>query len=206
MFFLDLFNPCIKSLWYDVFQGVFLKRFILIFSRVYSDIRVSVSEMKISWSWASSLGGSIIWISPLAWRKAQDLISSPDHLAVDVMIQAIPRNRPICALLNQICSLLSTSTSISLRLNSLGLLLPLETFNTEDIFVCTSFCLKIFLYLVTRHKRPIFMRTIFLSVFFSRLLTCTRRCQMWNAGKNSICNFKYIETSYIRIESYKLAS
>ena len=58
------------------------------------------------------------------------------------MIQAIPRYRPVCALLNQFCSLLSTTTSISLMLNSSGLL-ALETFNKED---------KKFLYSVTTHK------------------------------------------------------
>ena len=35
MLSLDLFNPFIKSTWYDVFQDVFLKRFDLVFSRVY---------------------------------------------------------------------------------------------------------------------------------------------------------------------------
>ena len=90
--------------------------------------------MKISWSWASSLEGSIPWILPLAWRKARDLISSSDNLSVDVMIGAIPRNHPICACLNQFCSSLSTSTSMSLMLNSSDLLLALETFNTENLF------------------------------------------------------------------------
>ena len=51
------------------------------------------------------------------------------------MIRVIPRYRPLCALLNQFCSLLSTSTSMSLRLNSTDLLLPLETFSTEDNFI-----------------------------------------------------------------------
>ena len=60
---------------------------------------------------------------------------------VDVMIRAIPRIGPICALLNQFCSLLSTSTSISLRFApwSSSDLLPLETFNKEDIFIYSSF-------------------------------------------------------------------
>ena len=68
------------------------------------------------------------------------------------MIRAIPRYCPICALLNQLCSFLSTSTPISLRLNSSGLLLPLETFNKEDIFIYISFWTKLFC-LVTRHKK-----------------------------------------------------
>ena len=37
---------------------------------------------------------------PSAWRKAQDLISFSDNLAVDVMIRAIPRYHPICALIS----------------------------------------------------------------------------------------------------------
>ena len=39
MFFLDLFDSCIKSTRYDVFQDVFLKWFTLVFLRVYSDIK-----------------------------------------------------------------------------------------------------------------------------------------------------------------------
>ena len=62
-------------------------------------------------------------------------MSSSDNLAVDVMIWAIPRYRPICALLNQFSSLLSTSTSITSKLNFPDLLLPLQTFNKEDIFI-----------------------------------------------------------------------
>ena len=39
MLSLDLFNFCIKSTWYDVFQDVLLKRFTLFFLRVYNDIK-----------------------------------------------------------------------------------------------------------------------------------------------------------------------
>ena len=81
------------------------------------------------------LRGSVLWIPPSILKEARDLISSSDKLAVDVTIRAIPRYRPISALLNQFCSWLSTSTSMSLRLNSSDLLLPLETFNKEDVFI-----------------------------------------------------------------------
>ena len=109
---------------------------------------------------------------PSAWRKARDLLSSSDNLLVDVMIQAIPRYCPISALLNQFCSLLSTSTSRSLRLNSSGLLLSLETFNKEYIFIYSSFEPKIFCIWSSDTKKSIFMPTIFLSLF-SHLLACT---------------------------------
>ena len=79
--------------------------------------------------------GSALRILPSAWRKARDLLSSSDNLLVDVMMWAIPTYCPICALLNKFYSLLSTSTSISLRLNSSVLLLSLETFNKEEIFI-----------------------------------------------------------------------
>ena len=39
MFFLDLFDSCIKSTSYDVFQDVFLRRLVLVSSRVNSDIK-----------------------------------------------------------------------------------------------------------------------------------------------------------------------
>ena len=39
MFFLDLFNPCIKSTWCDFLQNVVLKRLALAFLRVYDDIK-----------------------------------------------------------------------------------------------------------------------------------------------------------------------
>ena len=70
------------------------------------------------------------------------------------MIRAIPRYRPICVLLNQFYSLLSRSISISLRLNSSAFFLALKTFKKEeDIFIFNSFKDKIFLYLVSRHKK-----------------------------------------------------
>ena len=66
--------------------------------------------------------------------KPKDLSRPP----TDVSICLRPKNFPTLARLNQFCSLLSTSTSMSLRLNSLDLLLPLETFNTEVIFIIIS--------------------------------------------------------------------
>ena len=38
MLFLDLFNFCIKSTWYYVFQDVLFQRFTLVFFRFYNDI------------------------------------------------------------------------------------------------------------------------------------------------------------------------
>ena len=51
------------------------------------------------------------------------------------MIRTIPRYHPICALLNQFSSLLSTSLSMSLRLNSWDSLLALERLSKEDILI-----------------------------------------------------------------------
>ena len=62
----------------------------------------------------------------------------------DKPIFSIPKILTTGARLNQFCSSLSRNTSISLRLNSSGLLLALETFNKEDIFICSSFWPKIF--------------------------------------------------------------
>ena len=108
----------------------------------------------------------VLWIPSSAWRKAQDLLSSSDNLAVNVMIWAIPRYRPICAILNQFCSLLSTRTSISLMLNSSSLL-ALDTFNKEDIFINSPFRPKKKLYLVTRHKKAHVYAHNFSVSFFS---------------------------------------
>ena len=116
--------------------------------------------------------GTMLQIPPLAWRKAQDLLSSSDNLLVDVVIWAISRYCLTCALLNQFCSLLSASTSISLRLNPSGLPLPLEIFNKEGIFILVLFSQKIFYIQSPDIKKPIFMPIIFLSVIFD-LLTYT---------------------------------
>ena len=106
-------------------------------------------------------------IPPSAWRKAQDLISSSDNLAVDVVIRAIPRYHPICALLNQFCSLISISTSVSLRLNFSGLLpASLETFNKEDIFIFSPFGSKIFCIQSSGTKRSC-LSPQFFCLFFS---------------------------------------
>ena len=139
MLFLNLFNSCIKPTRYDFLQDVLLKCLTLVFSRVYSDIKsTNQRNENIMILGVFPRGGP--WIPPSAWRKTRDLMSSSDNLSVDVMIWAIPKYHPICALLNQFCSSLSTSTSISLRLNSSDLLpASLETFSTEDIFIYSSF-------------------------------------------------------------------
>ena len=150
MFFLDLFNSCIKSTWYYIFQDVLLECFSLVFSRVYNDIKSNGQRGENIMVLSIFPRGFVLRIPPSAWRTARDLLSSSDNLLVDVMIRAIPRYCPVCALLNQSCSLLSTSTSISLRLNSSDLLLSLETFNKEEIFIYSSFKPKKILYLVIR--------------------------------------------------------
>ena len=63
----------------------------------------------------------------------------------DVSICLRPKNFPTWDCLNQFCSSLSTSTSLSLRLNSLNLLLSLETLNTEDISIIISAPVRSFL-------------------------------------------------------------
>ena len=57
-------------------------------------------------------------------------------------ISFIPKDFPTGAGLNHFYSSLSTKTSISLRINSSDLLLLLEKFNKEGIFICSSFWSK----------------------------------------------------------------
>ena len=154
MLFLDLFNPWIKSTWYDIFQDVLLKCFTLVFSRVYNNIKSTSQGDENIMILSVFSRESILRIPSSAWRKARYLISTSANLVADVMIRAIPRYRPICALLNQFCSLLWTRTPISLRLNSSDFL-PLETFNKEDIFICSSFFQKHFPYPVNRNNKEI---------------------------------------------------
>ena len=135
MLFFDLFNSYIKLTWCNVLQVVLLKCLTLVFSRVYRYIKCTGQRNKRIVVLGVFPRRFTQWIPPSACRKAQDFISSSDYLSIDVMIRAIPRYPPICALLNQFCPFLSTTTSISLRLNLSWLLLALETFNTEDIFI-----------------------------------------------------------------------
>ena len=71
----------------------------------------------------------------------------------------VSKNFPTWVLSNQFCSSLSTSISISLRLNSSHLLLPLETFNKKDIFIFNSFWVKKFLYSLIKHKKGLYLWT-----------------------------------------------
>ena len=87
--------------------------------------------MNIPLSSASMIGGSILRIPPFSLRKAQDFLPSYANLLVNVMIRAIPKYCLILANENQDCSLLSTSTSVSLSLNCSDLLL-LGAFNKES--------------------------------------------------------------------------
>ena len=110
---------------------------------------------------------------PSAWGKARNLMSCSDNLAVDVMIQAIPRYCPICPLLNQFWSPLSTSTSMSLRLNSSDSLLALETFNKEEIFIYSPFGPKIFLHPLIRHKKVyVYPHNLSVSFFHLKPVCC----------------------------------
>ena len=96
--------------------------------------------MKISWSWAFFLGGVIMWHPPSAYKKALVFWSSSTSFSVDLWMFNNPQNFPTLLRLNQCCYLLSTSTSISLRLNSSDLLL-LDAFNkesSEDILLYTN--------------------------------------------------------------------
>ena len=122
IFFLDLFDSCIKSAWCDILQDVFVKHLALFFSRVYSDIKSTSQQNE-----------NIMILS--IFPRGSHLISSSDNLAANAMIWAIPRYCPICALINQFCSVLSTNTSISLRLTSSGLLQKASLNKEEDIFI-----------------------------------------------------------------------
>ena len=112
MFFFDLFNSCIKSTRYDVFQDV-LPFILLILGPRQPGVTRQVGT-----------SSCLVRISHL---------SRPFN---DVRISSIPKNFPTRARLNQFCSSLSTNTSTSLRLNSSNFLpVSLETFNKEEIFI-----------------------------------------------------------------------
>ena len=166
MLSLDLFDSCIKSTWYDVFQDVLLKRFTLSFSRVYNDIKgtskrdeyimiLCVFPRRVRATDLPQLGGRSKILYPLLITWWLMLWYG---LSLDIVLYM-----PI---LNQFCPLLLTSTLISLGLISSELLLLLETFNKEDIFICGLCWLKNFLYPVTRHKKPyIHAHNFFVSFF-----------------------------------------
>ena len=90
----------------------------------------------LCWSLGPGQGDMLRWVG-----MSSCLVRIP-HLSKsfnDVRIFSRPKDFPTWALFNQFCSSLSTSISISLRLNSSDLLLALEIFNTEDIFICSPF-------------------------------------------------------------------
>ena len=105
------------------------------------------------------------------------VISSRHFTLIQTLLQRInilrPKNFPTWTRFNQFFSPLSRGTSISLNLNSSGLLLTLETFNKEDIFILFLFGQKSFCIQSSDTKKPMFMPTIFLSFFFFHLLTYT---------------------------------
>lgn len=72
-----------------------------------------VSEMNVSWSWASSIR-SLCYKYPLYLAKTPAKFSS--YLVVNFMIRAIPKYRPAIACLNQGWLFLPTSTLKSSKL------------------------------------------------------------------------------------------
>ena len=66
--------------------------------------KAPASDKKISGSWASSLGGSVLWIPPSTLREAQIFSSWPGSFAVELWMLTNPKNFPTWALLHQLCS------------------------------------------------------------------------------------------------------
>ena len=126
MLFLDLFNSCTKPTWYNVFQDVVFERLSLVFFRIYNDIHDPV--LFCSSLDPNQLGGPRL----LGMSSCLMSILHFSRSFNDVQISSIPKNFPMWALLNQFCALLLTRNRISLRLNSPGLLLPV---NKEDFFI-----------------------------------------------------------------------
>ena len=135
MLSLDLFNSCLKPTWYDIFQDV-LKCLTLVFLRFYNDI----NDLKDREEFIRLV---LLILRPRSAPRAMGVVFMSfllgiSHLSrppTDASLCLRPKNFPMWTCLNQSSSSLSTSTSMLLRLNSSDLLLPLETFNTEDIFI-----------------------------------------------------------------------
>ena len=104
--------------------------------------------------------GCRIMIPSLSLLESRVFWSLPASLAVNLWMWTNPKNFPTLARLSLFCSSLSTNTSISL--NSSGLLLPLETSNKKDIFICTLFGSKKICIRSQDTKRCIFIPTTFL--------------------------------------------
>ena len=83
-------------------------------------------------------------IPPSAWRKAEFYDLCLPALPLTFGCELTLKNFPTQAFLNQFCSFLSTSTSISLRLNFSDLLLLLETSNKHEILFVLLFGSKKF--------------------------------------------------------------
>ena len=113
-----------------------------------------------------------------------------EHFTNDAQISSFPKNFSTWARLNQFCSLLSTNTSISLRLNSWGLLL---SFNKEDIFICTSFRVKKILYPVARYKKVyVYANNVSVSFFSSSRTHQSHHldgCQAMDINSLLVCAF-----------------
>ena len=169
MLFLNLFNFCIKPKWYYVLQDVLLKCFTLVFLRVYSHIK-STSQWDENIMILSIFPrGSILWIPPPQPGGRPEILFL---LLITWQSMLWYRYCPICALLNQFWSPLSTSISISFRLNTSDSLLALETFSKEDTFIYGPFRPKKFLYPVTRHVNVypqvhVYPQNVFVSFFSS---------------------------------------
>ena len=136
MLSLGLFNFYIKSAWYDVFQDMLFKCFALGLFAFNYDIHDPKEREEFI-----RLVLMILRPRPASRTMGTAFMSflvSISHLSrpvTNVSMCLRFKDFPTWALLNQFYSSLSTTTSISLRLNSSGLLpASSETFNTEDIF------------------------------------------------------------------------
>ena len=85
-----------------------------------------------------------ITVPPSAWRKAEFYDLWLPALPLTFGCELTLKNFPTQAFLNRFCSFLSTSTSISLRLNFSDLLLLLETSNKHEILFVLLFGSKKF--------------------------------------------------------------
>ena len=103
MLSLDLFNFCIKSTWYDVFQDVLPEHFTLILSRVYNDIHDTkdweefIHLVLLIFRSGPRVRG-LLTIALISSLWGISWVSSP---STDINIFARPRYCHICALLNQ---------------------------------------------------------------------------------------------------------
>ena len=179
MLTLDLFNPCIKVTWYDVFQDVLFKNFTRIFLRVYNDIHDPKEWEEFIRLVLVVFGSRPTWCITPGWYELlpSENLRTPFN---DVQISSSSKNFPTWALLNQSCSSLSTNTSISLKLSSSDFLLSLETFKTEDMFTFSHFGSRM-ICMWSPDSKMVHVYVHNFSVSFFRLLTCTNPTTLMDA-------------------------